>query len=195
MHWLLPLVSLFLVGQPSDLAARAERWVVDSAVRARDIQQRERSPEAHHKASMALARELFDARGFAEAALRRSWPDLSPEDRPRLVARIETLLSTRFAARIDPRAAFTLTVDSSTVRRGVVIVSTRVAVGQRRRSVELVLRPRGEGFGVIDVALDGVSLLRNYRSVFTKTMRTRGLKGLIERIDRGIAKAASPSGG
>ena len=195
MHWLLPLVSLILVGQPSDLASRAERWVLDSAVRAREIQQRESSPDDHHKAAMALARELFDARAFAEAALRRSWPDLSPDDRTCLVARIETLLSTRFAARIDPRAAFTLAVDSSTTRRGVVLVSTRVTVGHRQRSVGLVLRPRGEGFGVIDVDIDGVSLLRNYRSAFSKTMRTRGLKGLIERIDRGIAKAASPSGG
>jgi len=138
---------------------------------------------------VALARKLFDAAAFSQAALRSSWPDLSRQERTQLTELIETLLTARFAPRADPEAPFTVVVISTRLRRGKVLVRTQVNVGTKSRAVDFVLAPRAKGFGVIDVAIDGISLLRNYRAAFSKTLRTRGFGGLLERLARSIAEA------
>ncbi len=61
---------------------------------------------------------------------------------------------------------------------------TLTPTGAPPRALSFVLRssPGTDDLRVLDVVVDGVSLLRNYRSAFTKTLRTAGVEGLLERL-------------
>lgn len=67
------------------------------------------------------------------------------------------------------------------------IVET-VLLGDRgeRLSVEYQLVSRGGRWGMVDVRLDGVSLVTNYRSQFSKIIRTSTYDTLVERIRRKV---------
>ena len=69
-------------------------------------------------------------------------------------------------------------------RRGPSVPAKRMASGGPPIPVTYEMHLSDGEWKVYDVSIDGVSLVINYRSSFTKEIRRNGLDGLIERLSR-----------
>ncbi len=68
---------------------------------------------------------------------------------------------------------------------GVVNVPTRVVVKGEPTEITYAMRREKDGWRIVDIVIDGVSTVANYRSSFNRVIAKDGVEGLITRLERG----------
>ncbi len=128
----------------------------------------------------------FDFEAMARLALGRFWRRATPAQRRRFVREFRTLLVRSYATALleysgEPIEYLPLRGDPAA---GEVTVRTRIAQpGGFPVEIDYRMRRGRDGrWRVVDVAVDGVSLVANYRSSFAAEIRARGIEGLIRTL-------------
>jgi phospholipid transport system substrate-binding protein len=131
-----------------------------------------------------IAYEIFDFRELSQRSLARHWQGRSSAERDEFVELFADLLERSYIGRIETysggeRIQYTGEAadgDQATVRTKIVTkAGTEIPVDYRMHRV-------GERWLVYDVAIEGVSLVANYRAQFNKIIQTSSFKGLIEKL-------------
>jgi phospholipid transport system substrate-binding protein len=131
-----------------------------------------------------IANEIFDFRELSQRALARHWPARTPAERDEFVALFADLLERSYISKIElysggDRIQFTgesAEGDQATVRTRIVTKSgTEVPVDYRLHRV-------ADRWMVYDVAIEGVSLVANYRAQFNRIIQTSSYKELIAKL-------------
>jgi phospholipid transport system substrate-binding protein len=129
-----------------------------------------------------IAFEVFDFRTMGKLSLARNWKKLSKEQRAEYVEEFKLHLARRYGTRLDRYQQTDVQVAGTRVEpRGDVVVLTRV-VGGQFDGVEMNyrMRSRGEAWKVIDVVIENVSLVANFRAQFAEIMSSGGVDRLLE---------------
>jgi phospholipid transport system substrate-binding protein len=128
----------------------------------------------------------FDFRVMSRSVLGRFWRDASDDQRERFVKEFRELLVRTYATallkytnqevRVLP---FRAAPEDKTV-----LVRTEIAQGSGAPNIAMnySFYRSDEGWKVYDVAIEGVSLVTNYRSVYAEKARAQGLDALIASI-------------
>jgi phospholipid transport system substrate-binding protein len=163
------------------------------ALRARDAEIRaalpakgsEVSPEARRRIESIVTRTV-DLRAMAEASLGARWKAMTEQQRRRLVAAFEARFRKTSSSELDSyrstEVQYRPEVEASP---GVVKVPTRVVVKGEPTDIEYAMRREAAGWRIVDIIVDGVSTVENYRSSFGRVISKEGVEGLIRRLERG----------
>jgi phospholipid transport system substrate-binding protein len=138
--------------------------------------------EERRRALRAVADEIFDWTEMSRRALGRHWQDRSPAEQQEFVGLFRALIERVYGDRIDQYggekvrfAGDSVDGDQATVRTKVVTKSGQeTAVDYRLRS--------GDRWRVYDVAVEGVSLVANYRTQFNEVIRTSSYEELVKKL-------------
>ncbi|MFQ5897477.1 MAG: phospholipid-binding protein MlaC [Candidatus Methylomirabilia bacterium] len=136
-----------------------------------------------------VANETFDFTETARRSLARHWRERSTREREEFVRLFGDLLERAYFSRIDQyggeRVIYlgeSLDGDRTTVRTKVITKQgTEVPVDYR-------MHRRGGRWLVYDVVVEGVSLIRNYRSQLSKIIRKSSYEDLVKRLKAKQAK-------
>jgi len=142
-----------------------------------------------------VAYARFDFPTISRLVLARSYRRFSPEQRREFVGLFKSHLSHSYGSRVDRYGQEKVEiVGARREPRGDVTVITRV-VGGDADGVEMHyrLRKRDQGWKVIDVVIEGVSLVSNYRSQFKEVVNRGGPDELLERLRDKTAEFDAPS--
>ncbi|HEY7726576.1 MAG TPA: ABC transporter substrate-binding protein [Anaeromyxobacteraceae bacterium] len=169
------------------------------AVRARDAEIRaalpppgaEVTPEARRRIEEIVARAL-DLRGMAQAALGPRWAQMTSVQRRRLVAAFERRFREVGASELEAYRDTAVEYRAEVERGGRVEVPTRLVVKGEPTEVTYALRRQGAGWRIVDLSVDGVSTVDNYRASFARVIARDGVEGLIRRLEKGGAAAEKP---
>jgi phospholipid transport system substrate-binding protein len=131
-----------------------------------------------------VAQEIFDFRELSQRALARHWHARTPAERDEFVQLFADLLERSYIGKIETysgeRILFggdSIDGDQATVRtRLVTKAGTEIPVDYRMHRVE------GGRWLSYDVAIEGVSLVANYRAQFNKIIQTSGYKALVDKL-------------
>lgn len=150
-------------------------------------------PKHLHAIIEQLVLPHFDFRQMSQWVLGPHWRNASAEQRDAFVAQFEDLLvRTYSSALVDYRNQ---TVNYLPMReRSADEVTVRASIDQGGGPaipIAYEMHRTDTGWKVYDVAIDGVSLVINYRSSFGQEIRRNGIDGLIRRLD---AKNKSDAG-
>jgi phospholipid transport system substrate-binding protein len=143
------------------------------------------SPEQRRVRVEAIAFERFDFDSMSRLVLARNWKKLSEEQRVAFTAEFKRHLSALYGRRLERYSEERAEVgDARPEANGDVTVKSRVVGGAAGDGVEIDyrLRPHGERWLVIDVIIENVSLLSNFRSQVQEIMSSEGPDRLIERL-------------
>jgi len=126
----------------------------------------------------------FDFRQMSQWVLGRHWREATPQQRDAFVEQFKGLLVRTYSrALVDYRNE---KVDFLPTReRSPTEVTVRAEIDQGggpRIPVTYEMHHTGAGWKVYDVAVEGVSLVINYRSSFGQEIRRTGIDGLIRRL-------------
>jgi len=202
-RWLTPwLVGFALVAlRPAPAAAEpGPRQTVEAADRR--IRELLAAPAgARRDADLrAVAGELLDVEQMARDALRDSWDRASEAERQEVLALLRPLIERSYLEPARAGVSYRLQIGRLSVDRDhawleTVVRSTDASGRERALQVELALALRDGRWRVIEIATDGVRLVRGYRIQFTRLIRGVGFQALLRRMRErlaGVDAAAGP---
>lgn len=125
----------------------------------------------------------FDFELISRWVLGRYWRDATPEQRNQFTAEFRTLLVRSYAGTLLEYADDPLTFPPSPkpaadAKEATVLSELQPKTGSPIR-ITYSLRLGSDGWKIYDVAVDGVSLVINYRSTFANQIRDSGMEGVI----------------
>lgn len=169
-------------------AARVEvpRQIIDdAAVKIVAILARKQDPAEKRVAEIeAIAYELFDFSTMSKLVLARNWRKLAPPQRTEFVREFKRHLSHTYGTRLDRYDQERVDVYGTQLEpRGDVSVKTRIVGGQfDGAEIAYRLREQTGEWRIIDVVIEGVSLVSNYRSQFQEVLNTGTIDDLMAKL-------------
>jgi phospholipid transport system substrate-binding protein len=131
-----------------------------------------------------LTRHRFDLATISRLVLARRWKGFSPEQREEFVEEFGTMLARSYGARITSYDQERIAIlDHRFEPRGDLTVLTRV-VGGTADGIEIDyrLRKNDDQWQVIDVIIEGISLVSSYRSQFAEILARGGPDELLQML-------------
>lgn len=137
----------------------------------------------------AIARERFDFETMSKLVLRRSWKKFTPEQRIEFVDAFTDHLAASYGSRIEryDQEGVEITGERSEPR-GDVTILTRIRGGEADNiSIDYRLRDREGLWRVIDVKIEGISLISSFRSQFKEVLSQNGPDEVLRRLRKKTA--------
>ena len=134
----------------------------------------------------------FDFERMARRVLGKRWKKATAEQQTRFVSAFRTLLVRTYSIVLNEYRGQSLTYLDPVPRENeteVVIPVDVELTGAQSVRVAYAMHGSGSDWKVFDVAVDGVSLVTNYRSSFRSEIARHGIDGLIARIEARNSKA------
>jgi phospholipid transport system substrate-binding protein len=145
-----------------------------------------KSDERRHERRAAvrkLAAEAFDVQETARRALGTHWQQRSPAEREEFVQLFADLLERTYIAQIDLYGGERLRFTEERLDGDTAVVRAKVTTKKGQEvPVEGRMHKRGERWLIYDVAIEGISLIANYRSQFDRIIRTSSFAELVKRL-------------
>ena len=142
--------------------------------------------EAHPEHLQLLVQELiiphFDFDTMARLVLSRYWRNISDQDQIRFISGFRDMLVERYAYILLGYRDRAITYEPVKPMgdRGYVIVKQIIkSEGRPPLPIEYPMRPLEDGWKVIDLVVDGISLVANYRKIFQEEINEKGLEDFI----------------
>jgi len=170
-------------GEPSALLQRQ----VDRVVAVLEDQGRDAS--ARRQAVRAIVDETFDFQEAARRTLGHEWAERTPEEQVRFVSLFVDLIDRAYLRRLDQWDGQRIVVHDDTIGADRATVRTEIASRDGTRTpVDYLMRHSPEGqWRVVDITVDGASLLGSYRVQFARLLQTGGFAYLMERLQAKVS--------
>ena len=148
------------------------------------LQDESLSPEQKRERTEEVAYKRFDFETISRLVLARNWRRLSAEQRSDFVTEFKRHLSLTYGDTLQEYQDETFTVDRTRFeKRGDVTVRTTiVGASVDPIVVDYRLRKKQDGWYIIDVITESVSLIVNFRSQTKEIISQSGPGGLIDRL-------------
>jgi phospholipid transport system substrate-binding protein len=156
--------------------------------------------DAHPERIFELIQELviphFDFSSMSKWVLgKTNWRGASPEQRDVFVDQFRTLLVRTYAKALLEYSEEKVQYNESTKNPKSNLVTVKTEVQQPGDSASIPINYRmhisGGEWKVVDVAVDGISLVRSYRGSFASEIKANGLQSLIGKLTEKNEKLAS----
>ena len=126
--------------------------------------------------------ELFDFDEMSRRLLGQRWMEASPEEQRDFVALFTDLLQGAYLNTIGNYPLATITFQGETIIGSYAQVQSRMTAGKGDVGIEYRLLERDGRWAVYDIAVDGVSLISNYRSQFTSMLKRMSFVQVLDRM-------------
>lgn len=145
----------------------------------------------------AIAYERFDFELICRFVLARNWNTMSEQQQRDFVDAFKKHLSATYRDTLDSFRDEKISVEGSQPEaRGDVTVKTLVRQGSGDTKVDYRLRKTDAGWRGIDVIIEGVSLVQNFRTQCQEIISTEGADALIQKLrDKQIQLDTAPKKG
>jgi phospholipid transport system substrate-binding protein len=188
-HWLAiatlmfaPLVAAETVA-PDVLVKNTANDVLEIIKKDKDIQ------SGDMKKITALAEEKilphFDFDAMSRSVLGKNWREASKEQQAQFVTEFRTLLVRTYASALAKYRNQTIDYKPFRAQPSDTRVTVKTLIlqpGGPALPIDYVLKQTGDAWKVVDISIEGVSLVTNYRGQFTNELKQTDMNGLIQRI-------------
>ena len=134
----------------------------------------------------------FDYSEMSKRTLTIHWARLSPAERKEFVELFAAFLSANYADKIESYSSEEVLYVSERISDGYAEVSTKIASGEAEYPLDYRLLFRSDEWYVYDVIIDGVSLVKNYRSQFDRIIRSGSYADLVDKMRKKALERQSP---
>jgi phospholipid transport system substrate-binding protein len=178
------LVATAAAADPAqDAASATVQQTLDGVIEV--LRDRDLADEVRRTRVEEIAYARFDFQTISRLVLARNWKKLSPEQREAFIVEFKKHLSGSYWRTLDDYRDETVELTGSRLaRNGDVTVRSHI-VGADTPAPILIdyrMRPRGDEWVVIDVIIESVSLVQNFRSQTQEIISDVGVDQLIDQL-------------
>jgi phospholipid transport system substrate-binding protein len=161
------------------------------ALKARDAEVRaqlpppgtELTPKMRAKLEDTLTKAV-DIEGMAKSALGKHWDEQSPEKRKKFLKAFLSRFKKVSGDQLDSYRSSKTEFGPEEREGDLVKVPTTLTVKGEPTRVVYVMRQVGNSWRIVDIIVDDVSTVQNYRSSFSKIIAKEGFDALIARLSK-----------
>jgi len=145
--------------------------------------------ETERQAVMDVVYDRFDFHAMSQLALARNWKTITSREQDHFVSLFAKVLESTYFDRINSYSGEeVLFKEQEMTAGGKAMVSSVVVRNNTETPVVYKLRTLHGKWVVYDVIIEGVSLVRNYRTQFDSIIEKEKYAGLVKRLEEKIAK-------
>jgi phospholipid transport system substrate-binding protein len=165
--------------------------VLDNA----ELKKPNKAQERRRNLELIVAKR-FDYTEMSKRTLAAQWRSLPEKERDEFVELFKGFLSDRYAEKIEGYAGEQVQYLSERIEGEYAEVRTKLVSEKVNIPIDYRLIKKGDGWHAYDIVADGISLVKNYRSQFSKIIRDSSYAELVKRLkDRAIGEAKSVTEG
>lgn len=139
--------------------------------------------ESKRRTLAATIEAGFDFDTMARSTLGRHWRKATPEQQKRFQQLFTDLLESTYLGRIEAYTNETVSYGAEKIRGNKALVETSVHSGNNDIPIHYKLVQKDGGWYVYDVVIEGVSLVRNFRSSYGAILDRKGFDELFARME------------
>ena len=140
------------------------------------------------KKLVQMFEQHFDLTYTSKMCLGRHWRKLSQVDKDEFVTLFSDLLKSTYIGRVDEYSGETVRYKKQLLKGKKALVKTVVISKNKEIPVDYKMINRDGSWRVYDVIIEGVSMVRNYRSQFSSILQKKKFTALLQQIRDKIAK-------
>jgi phospholipid transport system substrate-binding protein len=194
--WTAMAPSLGLAESPTDAVRDTINQVIQILENA-DLKKPNKAQERRRNLELIVARR-FDYAEMSKRTLAAEWRALSEKEREEFVELFKSFLSDRYAGKIEGYAGEQVQYLSERIEGEYAEVRTKLVSQKVNIPVDYRLIKKGDTWHAYDVVADGISLVKNYRSQFSRIIRDSFYQELVRRLrdraigeDKGVTESGS----
>lgn len=128
----------------------------------------------------------FDYKEMSKRSLAAHWRNLTEAEQTEFVALFKAFLSDSYAGKIEAYSGEDVQYLNERRKDGFAEVQTKIVSTKVDFPMDYRLLNKSGGWFVYDVVVDGISLVKNYRSQFKKIIRTSSYEDLVEKLRKRV---------
>lgn len=191
------VASLFFLAGPASAATQVTTDLKATIDRVINIVSDEKY-KTDKKTRRKLLRETIDARFSYEQmgmrSLAQDWNDRTPEERKHFVGLFGKLLENSYATKIESYRDEKINYTEEVIKDGYAMVKTEIVRKSDTIPVDYKLININGQWLIYDFIIEGVSMIRNYRSQFSKIIHKETYGGLVKKLAAKIEELESSTG-
>lgn len=181
-------ISSWAIPQPQVLIENMVNSVLD-------VLRQEEIPAAEKKAQVSgKVQEYLNVTSMSQRTLGNYWQGASVEQRQRFSDLFVKVLEGTFLNRIGEYSDGEVKYLKQRVKGNKAIIDTEIVSGDLTVPVQYKMIYENDSWQVIDVVIEGVSLIRNYRANYGEIIRKDGYDGLFALMEQKVIDMGSPAG-
>ena len=126
--------------------------------------------------------ERFDYRQMVMRSLAKNWDPRSDQERQQFISLFKSLLENSYASKLESYSDEKINYLSEVIKGKYALVKTEVVRPSSTIVVDYKLIQENGNWRVYDFVIEGVSMIRNYRSQFTKIIRKDSYEVLVQKL-------------
>ncbi|MEA3548935.1 MAG: ABC transporter substrate-binding protein [Thermodesulfobacteriota bacterium] len=130
----------------------------------------------------------FDFEEMSKRSLAKTWRKRTDEEKEYFVSLFSKLLQNTYINRVESYSDEVVIFQKQAIKGKKAVVYTIISATSMEIPVIYKLMQQGDDWFVYDVIIEGVSLVRNYRSQFSKIVSREKYAGLIKRVEEKVNK-------
>jgi len=145
--------------------------------------------EARTKELRAMVAELVDYTELAKRSLKKRWDKRTEAEREEFSGLLKALIEKSYLEQVEKQPDFEVSWEEKRLLDDGARAAVRTVArsGETAVEIEYRLRRRETGWMAVDIVVDGVSMVRNYRRSFRKVIKKDGWQALIDKMKRKLA--------
>jgi len=181
VHLALSLIAILAAARPTPTEVLKAR---DAEIRAHLPKPGEElTPQQRAKLEDILTRAV-DLEAMAKAALGKHWDEQPPAKRKQFLKAFINRFKRVSGDQIQSYRESQTKFGPEEKLDGLVKVPTELTIKGEPTEVVYVMKPEGNTWRIVDIVIDGVSTVENYRSSFSKIIAQEGFDALIARLSK-----------
>ena len=138
--------------------------------------------EGRREALRKTIDERFNYHQMVMRSLAKNWEPRSDQERKKFVGLFKALLENSYANKLESFSDEKIKFKDEVIKGKYALVKTEVIRPSSTISVDYKLINQNGIWKVYDFVIEGVSMIRNYRSQFTKIIRNDSYEVLVEKL-------------
>jgi len=138
--------------------------------------------EARREALREVIDQRFNYHQMVRRALAKNWKGRSDQERREFTGLFKKLLENSYASKLESYSDETINFTDEVIKGKYALVKTKVVRKASTIAVDYKLINGGGVWKIYDFVIEGVSMIRNYRSQFSKIIRKDSYEGLVRKL-------------
>lgn len=181
---LLIVATLFSVSQASAAPLDDVKKTVDEVVRIVADKEMKKNEQKRRQLLKKTIGIIFDYNEMSKRSLGKHWTPLTPEERVQFADLFASLLENSYAGKIESYNNEKIVYVKEILDGDHAEIKSKVVTAKRDEFTldYRMIRQNGRWMAY-DVVIEGISLVSNYRSQFSRIIKTNGYAGLVKKLE------------
>ncbi len=130
----------------------------------------------------------FNYKQMALRALAKNWAPRTPEEQEEFTQLFKDLLERSYASKIETYSGGKIQYTDEIIKGKFAMVKTKFQQHGKFVSLDYKLIKENGDWQVYDIVIKGVSMIRNYRTQFTKTLADKSFQDLMDNLAEAVGE-------